>query len=163
MSAPLFPTYDGDPPNAIAPYRPTAEDFGAELADDQAYPPDPETQPTAAAWNQKINVAAAHARVGAVALIYVRFVAGAPVVDSFSSVSSTLVAGDVTFIDNADGDTDVAWPVDSLPAPLMPAVAHVVEDVEIDRVRTISGAHSARVVTKLGAVGTDVAFLLVVY
>mgnify|MGYP001381364014 CR=1 FL=1 len=164
MAAKAYLTYNGDPPNSIAPFRPTKDDFGGdELQDDQEYPPDPQTQPTADAWNQKVAVEAAHARVVPVLIVGIKFTAGAPVVEWFSTVSETLVSGDLTITDNAAGDTSIEWPADTLPPPLAAPEASVYEDVEIDRVRAYPITLGARVKTKLGATGTDASFQLKVY
>lgn len=164
MAAKPYLTYDGDPGNAVAPFRPGIDDLGgAELLDDQEYPPDPETQPTADAWNQKVMVAVAHARVVPVMLVAVRFAAGVPTVEAFSSVSTSLLSGDLTILDNGAGDTSITWAADALPVPLVPPTVSLWEDVEIDRVRAYPITNGVRVKTKLGATGTDCAFLLQVF
>ncbi len=165
MAAKTYRVYDGDVANGIVPARPSVDDMGGdELLDDQEYPPDPETQPTAAAWNQKVATLAAHAKVTPTLLVSVRFVAGVPSVEDFSSVSSTLAPADIQFTDHANGDTTVAWPADKLPVPSAKPMLTIWEDVEIDRQRAIPvTATSVRVKTKLGAVGTDAGFQLAVY
>lgn len=161
MAAKTYPVYDGDGGTAV-PARPSLDDLGgADLEDDQEYPPDPETDPTAAAWNQRARVHSAHAKVVPVMLLSVRFVAGAPTVEDFSSTSSTLVAGDLVITDNGDGDTSVAVPADTLPLPIAKPMLSIWEDVEIDRQRAVYvSATEVRVKTKLGAVGTDAGFQL---
>src|SRR5688500_18705993 len=104
MAAKEYLTYDGDALNAIVPHRPGIDDLGGdELIDHQEFPPDPETMPTADAWNQKVGCIAAQGKVLPSAIIGVRFNAGAPVVEFFSSVSSSLDASDVGLTDNGAG------------------------------------------------------------
>jgi hypothetical protein len=73
MSSPTYLTFDGDAANGVLPYRPGVADVGGcQKLDDQAYPPDPTTMPTAADFNQMGMQIVALGNVSCAAVIRVR-------------------------------------------------------------------------------------------
>lgn len=116
MAAPSYLTWDGDPPNSVVPRRPSTDDVGGDAkVDDANYPPDEDEDPTAAGWNQKAKQIPALAKSAAVAVLYVKFTAGDPVIQQASGPGAAVVPALFTPTDNADGDTTIAWPADSFP------------------------------------------------
>lgn len=101
-----------------APRRPSLEDVGgATMEDDQARPPDPVTMPTAAKFNQHDRQIAAAHRVLPVLVLSLRFSSGAPIIDSFTTLSTLPVTGTFTVVDNGTGDTSITWPANTFPTP----------------------------------------------
>lgn len=162
MSTPSYFTFDGDPPNSVAPRRPGIDDVGgAAKLDDQQYPPDPQTMPTAADENQAERLLVGYGKVVPAIIISVKFTAGAPVLDAFAAVGFNITTPDITFTDHADGDTSVLIATGELPpVSWKPMGLTLNEDVEIDRMRAIPVTNGVRVKTKLGAVLTNCAFTI---
>lgn len=149
------------------PRRPGADDFNGMAKTNAVDRPDPRTQPNAEEWNTKGHCLVAYGGVVPVAILTVRFNAGAPLIDKVACANPALLAGDFTVTDNAAGDTSISWLATKLPTAVADAEASVTEDVEIDRVRayatTVGGNPGVRVKTKLGAVGTDARFVVKIY
>lgn len=159
MAAAQTLTYD-----IVPPRRPTLDDIanGATKVNDPVYPPDPGTQPTADEYNQMAKQIAAITKCNPVAVVWIK--GGAtPSVGGFGAEGSNIITGTFTVVRNAAGDVSVTVPANTLPPSVVPAVANVVADVEIDRVRAIPIANGWQVKTKLGAAGTDVDFVLTIY
>jgi len=131
MPAAKFFTYDGDPPNLIPPRRPSTDDVGGNLKeDDQAAPPDPVTMPTADGHNQRSNLDVGLGKVAPVAKISVTFPAGVPGITKFVAVGTLVGSGDITVTDIGVGDTELTWPADTFPvATVEPSACCLNEDV----------------------------------
>ncbi len=158
MAAASSFTYDADPPR-----RPSLEDLGgADYEDDAAFPPDRTTMPNALEHNERARNQAALNRVTPTALLHVIFTGGDPVAAAVRAMRSSISAEAFTLDDNGDGDTSITWDPSLLPAVAIPPSVDVVEDVEIDRARAFIIENGVRVVTKLGATGTDCAFVLTI-
>lgn len=106
--------FDGDGDNL--PRRPGSDDVGGYAKeDDQAYPPDPVTMPTASDWNQIARLVLAFGRVCPVLVLSIDFDAGTPFVSGFAAASETLTADDITVTKTGTGVVRIAWPTDTLP------------------------------------------------
>lgn len=148
------------------PHRPViAELGGGAYTNDPIRPPDPTSQPTAEMFNQATKQIVALAAVAPSLKIQVEFVAGTPTITQLVSLGTTITAAKFTVLgglvtDNGNGDTTITLPATLIPAPTMRASAMtIVEDVEIDRMRIIPVSNGWQIKTKLGAVGTDAAFV----
>lgn len=150
--------------------RPSIDDLGGDSMIDHARKPPAKdgTMPYADQLNERARAIRGANATCPAAIVYVRFNAGAPLVDDVQCVDSELVIDDFTVTDNAAGDTTIEWDTYKLP-PMMRATVSVAEDVEIDRARvyTVAGSTASksavRVKTKLGAVGTDSAVVVTIY
>ncbi len=143
------------------PRRPGLNDVGGGAwEDDVEAPPDPTTMPSADPLNQLQLLAVAYGKLAPACAVHVVFVAGAPTISSVIALRTTLTADDFTLTDHGSGDTSVVADADKLPPATWPPFAVQVDDTEIDRVRAVGVSNGARVKTKLGATGTDAAFLL---
>lgn len=108
-------TFDGDEENDIAPHRPGTEDVGYDdLVDDAGEPPNPRTDPNAAAWNQRSKQLVGLAKVAASLKLTVTFSGGTPAVAKFSYPGTVLELADFTVVDNGTGDTTITWPENML-------------------------------------------------
>lgn len=147
-----------------APRRATLEDLGgADYEDDPDFAPDPVTMPNAREWNQKAEQLAAINRVIPLAIIIVTFSGGTPAITGVFAPGVNVTTSDFLPTDNAAGDTTIDWAVGVLPNGTH-AEAHLIADVEIDRVRAfMPDATSVTVKTKLGATGTDCNFAVHIY
>ena len=104
-------TYDESPSR-----RPTVADLGGGLKeDDQDYPPDPVTMPTAADANQTALLLAAIDAVTPVLSIDVEILAGVPTVVSVRCKKTGFVVGDIAAVDNGAGDTTLRWAAGTFP------------------------------------------------
>jgi hypothetical protein len=158
---PDFYVFDGDPDNNVQPRRPTVDDLGgAEFEDDPVAIPVPPYELGAAAENQQERVLAGLAQTAFMLVVSVEFSAGAPVLAGFSTTSTRLTTESFTLTDNAAGDTLIEWPAGTLPPRTVGPVLSLNEDEEIDRTRAFMAGdgNGVRVITKLGATGTDCAF-----
>lgn len=118
MSSPSWLTYDGDVANGVNPRRPGIGDVGgAAKLDDQQYPPDPETMPTAADENQQERVLVGLARLAALATLYVKYSAGVPSVYAVIAPGTLLQASDFTVVDTATGTVTITCPATKIPPP----------------------------------------------
>ena len=158
-------TFDQNPPHRAV----LSELGGGEKENNAKYPPDPKKHPTAEDFNQISKQLAAANRVMPLARLWVKFNSGQPFVETVQAAGSTVVPGDFTCVDNGAGDTTIWWTTGvggKIPASVGAAVFQA-DDVEIDRIRAfptlVSGNPAARVRTKLGATGTDAAFILEIY
>lgn len=161
---PLFNVFDGDGGSNV-PRRPSLDDLGgAAYEDDQQYPPDPLTMPSAAMENQNEMVLYGLAKMGATALVYVKFTGGTPAIDTLVSPGNLLEIADFTITDNGDGDTSVVVAANKIPAMLPFNIAQPIP--------TGTGVWSAngrsislgwRVETYNGITAADCDFLLVFF
>jgi hypothetical protein len=122
VAAAKFFTWDGDPDAVVPvlPRRPTLADLGGVLKeDDFAFPPDPETQPTAAGYNQRTRQIAGLARMAASAKFSVVNPVGGlpPTLVKFVQFGTKLTADDITIFNNGNGDVEIRWPEGSFPTP----------------------------------------------
>lgn len=117
MTSPTYCTFDGDPGNGIAPYRPASADVGgAEWVDDQAYPPIPDEQMGATDANQMATQIVRLGRMTtALSLEIVFLSAGTPSIDGFACANDAIALEDFTVTYPATGQVRVAWPEGSLP------------------------------------------------
>jgi hypothetical protein len=110
MPSPQFLTYDGDVANGVLPYRPGIDDVGGgQKLDDSEFPPDPQTMPTAADFNEMGMLLVALGKVTGAALILVAN-SGAPVITGLRAAGSAIVAGDFTVTRHAAGDIEIQCP-----------------------------------------------------
>lgn len=102
-----------------APRRPSIDDLGgAAFVDDQKFPPDPETMPSALMENQNEKQVAALARVVPSLVLSIRFSGGTPSVDQFSACSGLVSSGTFTVTDVGTGITKIEWPANTFPTPI---------------------------------------------
>lgn len=115
--SPTFLTFDGDTANGINPYRPGVNDVGgcAKL-DDQNYPPDPITMPTAADFNEMGMLLVALCKVSGAALLYVSN-SGTPTITGLRAAGSLIQISDFTVTDNGPGDTTITCPSTKIVQP----------------------------------------------
>jgi len=114
MSIPVDLTYD-----LATPRRPSIADLGgAAYQDDQKDPPNEATMPSAAMENQNQKQTQAAHKVLPTLVISGKVNAGAIVLDSFQALSSLVISGTFTFVDNGAGDTSVTWPANTFPTPV---------------------------------------------
>jgi len=153
-------TYD-----QAAPHRPTIAEFGGgAFQDDPRFPPDPTAHPSAGMFNQATKQIAALARMTSSLKFQVEFAAGVPVITQLVALSTKITASNFTalggeVIDNGNGDTTILCPTALFPPQLTrPSGLTIVEDIEIDRKRILTVPGGWRIITKLGATGTNAAF-----
>lgn len=96
------PTMDETPPR-----RPGLDDVGGGAKENATNPPDPRRGLTAEDWNQVSQQIVRMGQVLPQLRIWVRFAAGAPVLDSFAAWSNNITSPDITFTDMGAGDTKV--------------------------------------------------------
>ncbi len=150
--------------------RPSLDDIGGDSLEERApYPPKDGTKPYADQLNERARQIRGAAATIPAAVVYVRFNAGAPIVDDVITVDSNLTTSDFDVIDNGAGDTTIEWRTYLLPPMSVRPLLTLSDDVEIDRFRvftdTPSGADmtAIRVVTKLITVATDCAFTVAIF
>ena len=155
-------TYDQSPPR-----RPTIDDVGGGMKENETPLPDPITMPTAEDENQQEKLLVAAHRLLPLAIIQVTITAGVPAVTSAVGLGTGVDVTDFTATDNAPGDTTISWPSTLMPSVGVSPRAWQTDDIEIDRVRALatsfSGNPAVRVKTKLAAVGTDCNFALEIF
>ena len=159
MAAADYYVYSGDGVSVTA-HRPSLENVGgAAKEDDQAYPPDPITMPTADDWNQLVQLVAYYSKVIPVCTVTVSFSAGAPVFSFFQALDPNLSSTDLTLTDNGNGDTSITWDAGDFPTRnLYPSGLTLNADAAIDEHFATPIANGIRVYTQSGGVGTNCAF-----
>lgn len=165
MPAAQYFTYDGDPPNSVAPRRPSTDDVGGNAKeDDQAFPPDPVTMPTADGHNQRADLDVGLAKISPVCKISVTFPSGTPGITKFVAVGTLIGSGDLTVTDNGPGDTDIQWPADSFPVPTVePSAICLNEDVAALAPIVTKISNGINVKTRNSAAAlTDIAFTVTI-
>lgn len=147
------------------PHRPTiAELGGGAFQDDPRYPPVTTEHPSAGMFNQATKQVVALAKMTPSLKIQVEFVAGVPKLTQLVALGTKITAATFqdlggSVIDGGDGDTTIMFPTSLIPPQLTrPSGLTIVEDVEIDRKRVLTVSGGWRVITKLGATGTNAAF-----
>ena len=143
-------------------HRPGIDDLGGGAHKNLTKPRDPRTVPDADTFNQTVRQIVAMASLAPSVRIQVEFTAGTPAITQLAALNSGLLIGDFTVTDNGAGDTSLTL-VSMTGEQLRPCELTIAEDVEIDRLRVVPIANGWRVKTKLGAVGTDAAFVLAVH
>lgn len=98
--------------------RPTVEDLGGGAKVDGPVAPDPVTMLTATDMNAWGVVGAAVAGMMPLLLLRLTQSGGSYSLVGFRSVSSTMVAGNVTVTKNGTGDVTVSWTSTTLPGTL---------------------------------------------
>ena len=155
-------TYDQTPPR-----RPSIDDVGGGLKENETPAPDPVSMLTAEDENQQEKLMVAAHRLLPLAIVQVTFTGGVPSVTAAVGLGTGVDATDFTATDNANGDTTISWPSALMPAVGMPPRVWQTDDIEIDRVRALAtsfgGNPAVRVKTKLAAVGTDCNFALEIF
>lgn len=163
MSTPSFLTWTGSVSASVNPYRPSVNDLGgASFADDADFPPDPNTQLTAAVENQNEMQVAALGRVAPAAIFYVKN-SGTPSIYGMRAASDSLQISDITVSDLGVGFTEITCPATKLIQPFMAtATAQVSGDYRVSAYVNAGGT-GIRVETFSGASGThaDVDFSLI--
>lgn len=121
--------------NSTLPYRPGLPDFnGASLADRADAPPNPGTMPTANLLNGTGMLICAVAQVTPNAVLSLKYVAGAPVLDYGSTAAGItpntvgpIQAGKIVIVRTpggaSAGDVIITYPTAALPATTFPAPA----------------------------------------
>jgi hypothetical protein len=149
------------------PHRPTiAELGGGAFQDHPRYPPDPATQPSAGMFNQAMKQIVALAGMAPSLKIQVEFPGGVPTITQLIALSTRITAATFTSLggqlqDFGNGSTFILLPPGLLPSQLVrPSGLTIVDNVEIDRMRVVPGSGGFLVITKLGSVGTDAAFVI---
>lgn len=153
-------TYD-----IVPPRRPSLTDVGdAALEDNAARPPIPPKMPYADQLNQWALQVQRFGAIVPIALLTVRFVAGAPVLDSFSCLPTALITSDFTLTDNAAGDTTITWPVGAFPTPIVKPMVTLTEDVAALAPIALTVTNGVHVKTRNAASAlTDIGFTVAVY
>lgn len=167
-ASPTF-TWHGTPSEPAR--RPSLAELGGDaMEDDVTDPPEYDgTMLYAAQMNERGRAIRGANATCPSAVLYIRFNAGAPLVDDVITVDDALATGDFVLTDNGDGDTTIEWLTYKLPPLSVRPAVSLSEDVEIDRVRAYTVAASAadktavRVKTKLGATGTNCAVVVTIY
>ena len=146
-------------------HRPTIDELGGgAFQDHPVYPPDTTTHPSAGMFNQATKQIVALAKLSASLRFQVEFVAGTPTLTQLVALGTKLTLANFTslgcdVLDNGNGDTSILVPASLIPPQLTrPSGLTIVEDIEIDRMRVVTIAGGWRVITKLGATGTNAAF-----
>ena len=122
MTSPDYYVLDGDPGASIEPRRPTLADVGgAAFVDDQAYPPDPTTMPSAAMENQNEKLIQGFGKVVPIAILSIKFAAGTPGIDRMTALGSLLEAAHFTIAKLGVGYTRISWAANKLPPSVAPA------------------------------------------
>lgn len=125
MTTPYY-SYDGDNLQGIAPHRPGTEHVGFDDLENLASkPPDPRTEPTAEAWNERSRVLSGLSRVSSTLKLSVTFSGGDPAVASFAQPGTNLIIGDFVPTDNGVGDTTITWPANRLPPSICKSMAYL--------------------------------------
>jgi hypothetical protein len=115
---PTYCSYDGSVSAGVNPYRPGIDTVGgAAFQDDDRFPPDPNTQLTAAAENQNEMLLVALSKVTPAALIYVKYSSGVPSIFGLRCASSILLTTDFTIIDTGTGIAEITCPATKLIQP----------------------------------------------
>ena len=143
-------------------HRPGIDELGGGSQENVTLPRDPRTVPHADIFNQFVRQIVADATVAPSARIQVEFAASVPSVTAVVALNTSLVPADFTITDNGNGDTSLTISK-YVGETLRPIELSIVEDVEIDRARVFPIAGGWRVKTKLGATGTDAAFVLALH
>lgn len=98
------------------PRRPSTDDLGGdEKQDEDEFPPDDVTDPTATGWNQIVKQIAAIAKVTPSAKLEGRFNAGAPYLARVTAPSSNVTTETFTVTDEGTGVTLIEWPAGTFP------------------------------------------------
>jgi len=118
MATPDYFVFNGDPDNSISPRRPGIDDVGgAAKEDDQEFPPNPITMPTAPDENQAERLLVGYGKVVDSAKVYVKFVAGAPTIFGIRAVGENLIGSDFTPTHVATGKVKIACPSSKIVPP----------------------------------------------
>lgn len=166
MPSPNDSTFDLDPPR-----RPSLGELGGGAKENHPKrPPDPVKHPTAEEFN---HYAKLFSKVGvemALARLLLTFSGGTPSVVVMFAARAGMVAGDFAVTDNGAGDTTISWTTGvggMLPPTTGQPTVSQADDVEIDRLRayytTDDGNPAVRVMSKLGATGTDCTCVVTLY
>jgi hypothetical protein len=155
-------TYDQD-----APRRPTIDDLGGgAFQDHPLYPPNPTEHPSAGMFNQATKQIVALAKMSASIKLQVEFPGGVPTITQLVALGTKLTAENFVavggqILDGGPGNTLIRLPpAIVVPQLISPSGLTIVEDVDIDRIKAFAGNGGFWVVTKLGGVGTDAAFVI---
>jgi hypothetical protein len=150
-------TYEQTPPR-----RPALDDLnGGNLQNRADFPPTPYEHPDARAMNQSDRQLVALAAISAAVGLHVTFPGGTPTIQVVMGVRTDLEAADFTITDHGNGDTTIVHTGGMLPVKTLPVHSLTqADDTEIDRIRAVPVTNGVRVKTKLGATGTDAAFVL---
>lgn len=150
-------TYDQDPW-----HRPGLDELGGASQQLATIPRDPRTVPHVKTFQQLVRQIVSQATLAPSVRLQVEFPSGVPTITQLIALNTEIVAGDFTITDNGNGDTSLTL-TNYVGEQLSPLELTVVEDVEIDRERVFAIANGWRVKTKLGATGTNAAFVLALH
>src|SRR4051812_19957722 len=96
--------------------RPSLDDVGgASFEDDLEFPPNPETDPSAAMMNAVTSLVAAYGAVIYHTVLSIRFANGSPSISALSCVRKEVTAATFKVAHNGNGDTSITWPEGTLP------------------------------------------------
>ncbi len=164
------------PFDATPARRPSLDDVGgAVMADKPSAPPEQSGKNVSAKMlNRWQELIAALGRVAPSAILYVRFVAGEPTLDTLIAPGTVLAPGDFTIADEGMGITSIRWFGTKLPTPATCMLT--LHDLVGTRTGSASllinydpdddlGAHAMWVTTKVGSSGAaaDVDFTVAIY
>jgi hypothetical protein len=143
-------------------HRPGIDELGGGSQRNVTLPRDPRTVPHVDSFNQIAKQIVALATLAPSVRLEVYFFSGVPTLSQLAALNTSLVPADFTLTDNGNGDTSITI-AKYVGETLCPLELTIVEDIEIDRERVFPIANGWRVKTKLGATGTDAAFVLALH
>jgi hypothetical protein len=120
MPTPTQCTFDITPPR-----RPGITDVGGGAKVNDGEISDPAGMPTAEDDNQHQNLIVRYGTVVPVCIITVHYAAGVPSINKVAAVSTAVVSGIFTVVDNGVGDCSITWPANTFPAAMADAVARI--------------------------------------
>ncbi len=162
-------TFDGNSatnPPTTTPYRPGASDFnGIGLVDDQEFPPDPKTMPTANLMNSEAATLVVLARLVPVAVLSVTGGTN-PSINAFTAaptaVATEPASSTFTVTRNAAGDVSITWAANTFPAPVAAPMAAL--NVQLGAhnyaIGIVAITNGVRVTTTQDGALTDLSFTL---
>lgn len=149
-------TYD-----QVPPIRPGIDDVGGGNKQNATRPPDPQRSLTAEDWNQLSKQGVELAAVAPMAMLSVKFTAGAPVIDQMTGMGTAAkTIGTYTVTDNGNGDTSITWPAGTFPGRVAYHRAHLAgATVGMIACETLTNGVRVRTMTS-AAIASDLPFVL---
>lgn len=122
-------TYDQDPP-----HRPGLDELGGGAKENHPkFPPDPVRHARAEEYNQMSKQIVRLAAIAPLAILFVRFSGGTPILDVVKTMGSLVVPGDFRVTDEAAGTTLISWSTGlggKMPPTSGAPIASITEDVD---------------------------------
>ena len=153
--------YDAALGNTVT--RPGLSDIGGGAKeDDQEYPPDPVTMPTADDENQQEMILVGFGQVTSPVATSIEFAAGVPQFKYLNAIDYNLLAADFTIVDNGVGDTTIYTAAVNLPARFLDPTGTINENTAQGTICAVPYAAGAnlgvRVYTYAAGVAADLDF-----